>query len=563
MAIMHPDKLTEAFSGYHVDSERVVYDKLTRELGNRYHVFHDFMWDDPSLDDSKTAGQIDFVIVQPERGYITLEVKGGRCNYNPEYRSWSSLDREGGEHQISDPFEQSRIASRVIWKLLLKQPALSNKYIPYHHAVLFPDCVFKKRDIRADMHAWQLLDQESLYDLNKSIDNLFEKAFPKGHVQGSYGKQILAGIRQLYGDRPLKGQTPSALRIRQIADKLIKLTDRQVEVLQLLREQKRMVIRGCAGSGKTTLAVHKAKMLAEQGNKVLLVCFNKPLSQYLKYECESQPKVVVGSFHDLCFEWMEEIDIEVNVDNTNEWWSETFPNLVADHIDAIKHRFDAIVVDEGQDFKDAYWVFLEMLLANPEESVFYIFADASQNIYHGTTTYPMTSPPVVLDRNIRNTNEVFAAVKHACELPNEVKPSGVSGPDVELLSYSTDNEMLHVIAKLMQRLISEGIRPADVVILGTKSQQRTVLKYGTKIGPFRLVEANESANDIVTMTVHRFKGLESPVVILCEFDEQVRFNWKELLYIGLTRSTGALYVLGQEETISRLNKSLNLKTESL
>lgn len=558
MARMYPDELTEAFSGHRVDSERVVYEKLTRELGNRYHVFHDLMWDDPSLDDSKTTGQIDFVIVQPDRGYVTLEVKGGRCRYNPSYRSWSSLDREGGEHQISDPFEQSCIASRVICKLLLKQPDLSDKYIPHHHAVLFPDCVFKNHDIRADMHAWQLLDQESLYDLDKSVDFLFERAFPKGNIQGDYGKQILAGVRRLYGDRPLKGQTPSALRIRQISDKLIELTDRQAEILQLLREQKRLLIRGCAGSGKTTLAVHKAKILAEQGNHVLLVCFNKPLSQYLKHECEPQPGIEVGSFHDLCFGWMDEIDIEVIVENTDEWWSDTFPNLVADQIDSINHRFDAIVVDEGQDFKDAYWVLLEMLLVNPEESVFYIFADASQNIYHGTATYPMTTPSVVLDRNIRNTNEVFAAVKHACDLPDDVRRSGISGPDVQLLSYSTDDDMLRVITKLLQQLVAEGIKAADVVILGTRSQQRTVLKYNIKIGPFRLIEIKESSNDIVTMTVHRFKGLESPVVILCEFDNQVRFNWKELLYIGLTRTTGSLYVLCQENSEQRLRSQLGL-----
>jgi len=563
MAIMHPENLTEAFSGYHVDSERVVYDKLSRELRDQYHVFHDFMWDDPSLEDSKTAGQIDFVIVQPERGFVTLEVKGGRCNYNPEYRSWNSLDREGAKHQISDPFEQSRIASRIICKLLLKQPAFSDKYIPHRHAVLFPDCVFKKRDIRADMHAWQLLDQESLYNLDKSIDLLFHDAFPKGQIKGDYGRQILVGIKQLYGDRTLKGQTPSSLRIRQISDKIIALTDHQMEVLQLLREQKRVLIRSCAGSGKTTLAVHKAKILAEQGNKVLLVCFNKPLSQHLKQECEMQPLIKVGSFHDLCFEWMEEIGVEVAVEDTNEWWSDTFPNIVADQIDAIRHRFDAIVVDEGQDFKDAYWVLLEMLLVNPDKSVFYIFADANQNIYQGTASYPMTTSPVFLDRNIRNTNEVFAAVKHACELPDEVKPSGVSGPDVQLISYSTDDDMLRVITKLLQRVTAEGMKPSDIVILGTKSQRRTTLKYGTKIGPFKLVEVNESTNDIVTMTVHRYKGLESPVVILCEFDEQVRFNWKELLYIGLTRTTGALYVLGQEETAPRLSTSLNLAIERL
>ena len=50
MARMYPSKLTEAFSGFNVPAERSLYEKLSRELPDDYHVFHDVVWDDPSLD---------------------------------------------------------------------------------------------------------------------------------------------------------------------------------------------------------------------------------------------------------------------------------------------------------------------------------------------------------------------------------------------------------------------------------------------------------------------------------------------------------------------------------
>ena len=40
-----------------------------------------------------------------------------------------------------------------------------------------------------------------------------------------------------------------------------KLTDRQYEILNLLRYQKRVAIKGCAGSGKTLLAAEKGDSL--------------------------------------------------------------------------------------------------------------------------------------------------------------------------------------------------------------------------------------------------------------------------------------------------------------
>ncbi len=549
MARMYPSKLTEAFSGFNVPAERSLYEKLSRELPDDYHVFHDVVWDDPSLDDSKKAGQIDFVIVHPHYGLIALEVKGGRCSYDPDFRAWTSMDRDDNRMEISDPFDQAKTASRVLMKLLRSRPRLDDMFIPHHYAAAFPDCAFGARDLRGDVLSWQVVDQDGLYDLKTTIHRLFEKSFPSGKIAGDGGKLILQGVKEIYGDRALSGKVLAAQRVRAISDKLIRLTEDQLGILEVLREHKRLVIRGCAGSGKTTLAVHKARMLSEEGKRVLLVCFNQPLGWHLGSECEGFENITVGHFNGFCFDWLTEIGKTVKPVDTDQWWSVTFPNSVADEIDAIPHRFDAIIVDEGQDFKEAYWLLLEMFLADPERGVFYIFADASQNIYQGNAELPMISAPVNLNRNLRNTNQVFDLVRRTCELTDAIKPSGVDGPKVEFVEYSNEKAMINEIGSVLGRLISEQLTPDDVVILGTKSQRRTVLKYGTKIGPFLLVEQIEARNELVTMTVHRFKGLESPVVILCELDGDLKYNLKEILYIGMTRATSMLFIMTHSKTL--------------
>ncbi|RME22064.1 MAG: hypothetical protein D6800_11435, partial [Candidatus Zixiibacteriota bacterium] len=362
-------------------------------------------------------------------------------------------------------------------------------------------------------------------------------------IKPALGASIIQGLRHLYGDVPLVGRQSRAFKLRRVGEEIIRLTDSQLGVLRQLRDARRMLIQGCAGSGKTTLAVHKAKMAAEAGKSVLLVCFNEPLAAHLQQVCASHPTITVGSFHDLCMRWLDSIGRSYHREDTNEFYAETLPNLVVDAVDELPVRFDAIIVDEGQDFKDTYYVVLELLVTDPDTATFYIFADSGQNIYAGTRQYPMSLSPFRLEQNLRNTNQVFRVVKQACALPDDIRPSGVSGPEVQLVTYASDDTMIQTLESVLADLIAEGMTPSDIVILGTRAQYRTTLKYGRTVGPYKLVPTRDGRNQLLTMTIHRFKGLESRVVIICELDETLRYHEKELLYIGMTRSTGLLYLL--------------------
>ncbi len=555
MAHMFPPHLTPGFSADAVPSEKRVYDKLAAELDNSFSVFHDLKWDDPAIDDSHTVGQADFVLAHPEYGFIVLEIKGGRCSYDATRRLWQTEDRRGAVAVITDPFDQAEAGARVLRKLLIQHcPGILRRSIRSDFAALFPDCALPDRSLRANVPAWRLMDIENLFNFKQSIHNLFGSAFSGERIARADGLNVVDGLKQLWGVHDLQGRLRLDLRLKQSFERLSALTDEQLDVLTSLGQMPRVLVTGCAGSGKTTLAVHKAKMLADDGKRVGFFCFNIPLARHLSRKCESHGNITVGPIAELLQEWLTEAGVPLHKEDTDDWWNVTLPTLVVDNLDLIPHRFDALVVDEGQDIRENYWTGLELLLDDRAGQVIYIFSDGSQNLYHGKMNLSIEVSPYSLTRNIRNTNQVFQAVKACCGIPETIKPSGVDGPRPRLYRCSDDAELHRHLQLIIERLCAEAVAPADITILGTKSQARTSLRHGEKIGSFRLVETREKPGDIVSMTVKRFKGLEAGVVILCELDDKT-LNLNELLYVGMTRTTGLLIAIATGAVYDRLRKA--------
>ena len=86
-------------------------------------------------------GETDFVIFSQHHGMLTIEVKGGGVEFEPESGTWASVDRHHKRHRIKDPFEQAKrekyalrdfLREQAAWRKLGLRPTIG-------HAVLFPD----------------------------------------------------------------------------------------------------------------------------------------------------------------------------------------------------------------------------------------------------------------------------------------------------------------------------------------------------------------------------------------------------------------------------------------
>ena len=110
------------------DSERRVYERFQSELPDTWTVVHGQRFLLPANRPERSAshpglqeGEIDFLILDPSRGAICLEVKGGGVQRTAD--GWSSVDRRGTTHQIKDPGKQASRGVHAIrrYRLVLRE----------------------------------------------------------------------------------------------------------------------------------------------------------------------------------------------------------------------------------------------------------------------------------------------------------------------------------------------------------------------------------------------------------------------------------------------------------
>ncbi|MEI2692070.1 MAG: hypothetical protein V9H69_21135 [Anaerolineae bacterium] len=161
------------------------------------------------------------------------------------------------------------------------------------------------------------------------------------------------------------------------------------------------------------MAVEQAKRLAQQGFRVLLTCFNRHLAEYMRSDASLPKGVDVIHFHGLCMKLATWAQLQAKLNqgrNTQAWYDQTLPDLLMEAADVLGSQYDAIVVDEGQDFQTHWWVPLQYLLADPAHGIFYVFQDDNQNIYQTVTELPDGMEPFWLKNNVRNTQHIHRTV---------------------------------------------------------------------------------------------------------------------------------------------------------
>lgn len=192
-----------------------------------------------------------------------------------------------------------------------------------------------------------------------------------------------------------------------------RLTREQYEVLQSLEEFRQVAISGGAGTGKTLLALQKASMLAENGIRTLLVCYNGPLGEFLRTKLEGCETVTVGSFHSVCSRLAKQAGVAVPKTKTSaDLYDEILPQTFLEALVKEENlRFDAVIVDEGQDFRADWLAALRLSLRDGDKSIFYVFFDDNQKVYGDREELlpELQRQPYKLIRNLRNTRAIHRA----------------------------------------------------------------------------------------------------------------------------------------------------------
>jgi hypothetical protein len=142
-----------------------------------------------------------------------------------------------------------------------------------------------------------------------------------------------------------------------------------------------------------------------------------------------------------------------------------------------EHRYDAIVVDEGQDLDSVWWLPLLDLLRDPAQGIVYVFGDANQDLYHSSEPAELgvvmpESPPIYhLAEDRRCTQTIHAFASRWAAPATDARPALAVGPEgrpVEIFIYpeGSPDACRRVLGTALRRIIEAGrVAASDVVVL--------------------------------------------------------------------------------------------------
>lgn len=487
--------------------------------------------------------QLDVVLVHQTFGILDIEVKGHRVQIVGG--RW----RSGDEELKPQPFTQAKNNAYAL-RNRIRADVAGLENVQVNFGVAFPNVTELLGHLPPEVDPVQVLTAGALADPSEAIELLATSRWTSQVLTATDVEAIVAILRP-----DVELSWDPAARHRSSRARLDELCATQLQALERLDVNRRVVALGRAGTGKTRLAMAWANRAFARDDRVLLTCYNEPLADRMVQQMVDDDALRIGPFLRLALglEGMPVLPVPPDADHA--WWTITAVGHLHAHWHEIVERFDTIVVDEAQDFSPAWLAQLSALLDPDGPRRMLIAADPAQELYARGFQIPAADDGWThceLVSNCRNTRNIGSLLRRL--LGGAPAPSaGPDGSPVRFVPISAgdggDGSMADVVADVVQAeldrlVLDEEIASGDVAVLTFSSRLRDQLV--ADLGLFRW---EDRRSGILCENVHRAKGLESDTVVLVADVDQVP---DELLYVGISRAVSELVIIAPPPVGARL-----------
>lgn len=340
-------------------------------------------------------------------------------------------------------------------------------------------------------------------------------------------------------------------------------SDEQQRVVDALRRGMNVNIQACAGSGKTTTALHVAMSFADK--KILLLTYNARLKaetreRAVAAECANME---VHSYHSFAVRY-----------GRRDAFTDTSLLALLESRTALSGPwdYDIVIVDEAQDMSPLYHRLVVRIIRS--DPMIVIMGDRHQSIYDFNRADPrfLTMASEIfasarpwekasLSTTYRLTRQMTDFIGLCCAGAPSMRAVRDDGPPVE---YVIANNYSKSLQRRLLGIVRSG-RPSDIFVLApsirtTTSPIRVLANSMTKAGvPVYVPASDEERLDddvvrgkVVFSTFHQIKGLERRVVVVFGFDRSYHeYYAKSLsistlpntLFVAITRATHRLILI--------------------
>ena len=481
-------------------AENRIFDRLRRAFDDRYVAYHSLK---PTRHPYKRFPEIDFLVCGPA-GLYAIEVKGGRVTCHNGV--WQYQDRYGRTHESPEgPFRQAEAALRGLMEdIRAHLPDDALEPLTTGFGVVFPDCDWRTRGAEWDLA--MLADKRRSRDMEGWLRSLFEYWNDRHRRRGQLDDGVLRTIHEyLRPDVGSPSYESDARLFDQVEDarhRIERLTDDQMRMADVAEANPRVLCAGGAGTGKTFLAERLARHWCEAGAQVALVCRSPWLRHFLASRI-------------------------------------AMPGLVVSLIDGVRldcrraglDRFDALIVDEGQDLFEMRCIETldEVLAGGLEAGRWCWFHDLNnQSLTAGfdrrAKDYLESLVPVrmPLRINCRNTRVILEWIQDALDADLGVRGAG-AGPDVRRQIAANRREAAgHAAREIIELVDVGGLAPGSVTILSPfdLSESSVALTPPHVLSRVRRLDEYSMrgipGDKVGFARIEEFKGLENEAIVVVD-----------------------------------------------
>ena len=554
--------------------EREVFRRL-QEAPAGWTVLHSL---DVAVHQTRLAGEIDFVAIVPSKGILCLEVKG--CS---QLRRSSGLWFYGSDPRPDSrgPFKQAADGMHALRRQLHSQAAeLSG--VPFWSAVVFPYVDFTA--LSGEWEAWQVIDAGAFRAsplhclLENILDNARERLAQRGVPWFSPGSREPSPVQCDAAVRLLRPDFEFYMSPRSFAEsqdlEVKRYTSEQFLALDSMESNQRVAFAGPAGTGKTMLAVEATRRAHAAGRRSLFLCFNQLLGRWLKSEAAGlYPHVAVKTLHR---HLLDLAGLEVPEAGAGPgFWEAELPARAVDRIlrsGGEDDLFDELVLDEAQDLlRPSYLDALDLSLRGGLASGRWrLFGDFErQEIYKRADSLGLaeflrnrggSAPVFSLRTNCRNTPRIAALVRLVGGLDPDyakvLRPDNGLEPAIHF--YCNIEEQAAALGRSLEALHKEGLAWNEITILSFRADRSSAAAYLAASGwpgGLRPISSDDETGPGYG-SVHSFKGLEAPAVIVTDIDRFADAAAENLLYVAISRALHRIVLLVAEGVRPALVRAL-------
>ena len=563
MARTYPDRWQHVPAEGALARELDTLNLLAEHLPQSCAIYHRVHWTRVA-DEHRLSGEVDFVVVGASGRVLLIEQKSGLLEETPEgLVAGFSRRRVNVSAGLAHAEEQLR--ARL-------QSFLGGTPVALDTLLYCPDHTVRQSG-SAGIDPMRLVDATRRAHLPRIVQALIELGpdddagedtpspaapSPAASAPAPAARELRERLHRFFSD--LLRLVPE---VNAVVGQAEALTTRLAGGLaewarQLEMQPFRLRVSATAGSGKTQLAMAVLRDAVAAGRRPLYVCYNRPLADHI--ERIAPPGSHIATYHQLCDRMLRDAGQAPDFSRPGAFarMEQDAATLEPDQ----QWRFDELIVDEGQDFREPWRDHLLRLL-RPEGRAWWL-EDPMQNLYDRPEVPLPGWVRLRSERNYRSPSDVLDLLARVHALPQSIhaaSPIADSAPEVAL--WHDRDTLLEATRRAITRAIGLGYKRDMIALVTYRGREHSQFATLDHLGPHRLRAFTgdydllgnpiHTTGDFPIDSVHRFKGQAAPCIIFTEIDfEALDTITTRKLFVGCTRANMKLLLVMTDRAARQL-----------